>query len=292
MTDYPADSILVLLEASPTGELAKSAAGLLGAAALIGTPVALAVTAPGQAQALAEQAAAAGAERVLVVESDAGHTQLTVPYVDALAAAAEAVAPDAVLISNSIEGRDIAGRFAARTGAPIAVDAVGVSRDAEGVVARHSVYGGAYNVDSAATFGPLVDHRSPGRDRRTRRGPARRPRDARRAALGRGVGDHRVGRGRRSGLEPSRASRRDAGRVGRPRPRFGREVRARRRAGRRARRRHRRVARRRRRRLHPGEPPGRPDRRLGVAAAVRRPRHLGGDPAPRRHADGQEHRRR
>ena len=39
---------------------------------------------------------------------------------------------------------------------PIAVDAVGVSRDAEGVVARHSVYGGAYNVESAATFGPLV----------------------------------------------------------------------------------------------------------------------------------------
>jgi electron transfer flavoprotein alpha subunit len=156
MTDYPADSILVLLEASPTGELAKSAAGMLGAAALIGTPVALAVTAPGQAQALAEQAAAAGAERVLVVETDAAQTQLTVPHVDALAAAAGAVAPDAVLISNSIEGRDIAGRFAARTSAPIAVDAVGVSRDAEGIVARHSVYGGAYNVESAATFGPLV----------------------------------------------------------------------------------------------------------------------------------------
>ncbi|MCD2443366.1 electron transfer flavoprotein subunit alpha/FixB family protein [Agromyces sp. SYSU K20354] len=158
MTDYPADAILVLLETSPTGELAKSATGLLGAAALIGTPVALAVTAPGRgdAQALAEQAAAAGAERTLVVETDAVQTQLTVPQVDALAAAAGAVAPDAVLISNSIEGRDIAGRFAARTSAPIAVDAIGVSRDDEGVVARHSVYGGAYNLESAATFGPLV----------------------------------------------------------------------------------------------------------------------------------------
>ena len=61
-----------------------------------------------------------------------------------------------MLISNSIEGRDIAGRFAARTSAPIAVDAIGVSRDDEGIVARHSVYGGAYNLDSAATFGPLV----------------------------------------------------------------------------------------------------------------------------------------
>lgn len=156
MTDYPADSILVLLETSPTGELATSAAGLLGAASLIGTPVALAVTAPGQAQALAEQAAAAGAERVLVVETDSAQTRLSVPQVDALAATAAAVAPDAVLISNSIEGRDIAGRFAARAGAPVAVDAIGVARDDEGIVARHSVYGGAYNVDSAATFGPLV----------------------------------------------------------------------------------------------------------------------------------------
>ena len=83
-------------------------------------------------------------------------TQLTVPQVDALAAAVAAVAPDAVLVSNSIEGRDIAGRLAARTSAAIAVDAIGVSRDDEGVVAHHSVYGGAYNLESAATFGPLV----------------------------------------------------------------------------------------------------------------------------------------
>lgn len=154
MPDYPADSILVLLETSPTGELGTSAAGLLGAASLIGTPVALAVIAPGQAQALAEQAAAAGAAMVLVVETNSA--KLTVPYVDALQAAAAAVDPDAVLISNSIDGRDVAGRFAARTSAPIAVDAVGVSRDDEGIVAHHSVYGGAYRVDSAATFGPLV----------------------------------------------------------------------------------------------------------------------------------------
>jgi electron transfer flavoprotein alpha subunit len=58
MPDYPADSILVLLETSASGELASSAAGLLGAASRIGTPVALAVIEPAQAHALAEQAAA------------------------------------------------------------------------------------------------------------------------------------------------------------------------------------------------------------------------------------------
>ncbi|MBM7504446.1 electron transfer flavoprotein subunit alpha/FixB family protein [Agromyces aurantiacus] len=156
MTDHPADPILVVLEATPGGELATSAAGLLAAASQIGTPAALVVAAPGQAPSLAEQAAALGAERVLAVESASTQSELTIPHVDAVAAAAAAVAPQAVLVSNSIDGRDIAGRFAARTGAPIAVDAVGLSRDEEGIVAHHSVYGGAYTVDSAATFGPLV----------------------------------------------------------------------------------------------------------------------------------------
>ena len=37
------DSILVLLDVTPAGELAKSSAALLGAAASVGTPVALIV---------------------------------------------------------------------------------------------------------------------------------------------------------------------------------------------------------------------------------------------------------
>ncbi|MDR6904386.1 electron transfer flavoprotein alpha subunit [Agromyces sp. 3263] len=156
MTDHPPAPILVLLETTPNGDLSTSAAGLLGAASRIGVPVALVVAAPGRPQELAEQAAAAGADRVLVVETGALANELTIPHVDALAAAAAAVTPEAVLISNSVDGRDIAARFAARTGAPIAVDVVGVSRDAEGILAHHSVYGGAYEVVSAATFGPLV----------------------------------------------------------------------------------------------------------------------------------------
>ncbi len=149
MTDFAADSVLVLLDVTPSGELAKSSAGLLGAAAGIGTPVALIV---GDAS-LADAAAGLGAATVLVAGLGDG---LTVPVVDALQAASDLVKPDVVLISNSVDGRDVAGRFAARTSAPIAADAVGVSRDEEGVVAHHSVYGGAYNVDSASTFGPLV----------------------------------------------------------------------------------------------------------------------------------------
>jgi electron transfer flavoprotein alpha subunit len=155
MVDFAADSILVLIEVTPSGELAASAAGLLGAASTVGTPVALIVAAPGARSGLAVSAAALGAARVLVAEVDAA-SSLTVPVVDALAAAADLVRPDAVLISNSVEGRDVAGRFAARTRSGLCVDATGVSRDDEGIVARHSVYGGAYIVDSAVTWGAPV----------------------------------------------------------------------------------------------------------------------------------------
>nr|WP_274636960.1 electron transfer flavoprotein subunit alpha/FixB family protein [Microbacterium bovistercoris] len=149
MAEYAADSILVLLDVAPSGELAKSSAALLGAASGIGTPVALVVG----DEKLADAAAALGAARVLVASPG---TELTVPIVDALAAAADAVGPDAILVSHSVDGRDVAGRYAARTRSALAIDAVGVSRDEEGVVAHHSVYGGMYNVDSAATFGAPV----------------------------------------------------------------------------------------------------------------------------------------
>ena len=154
MVDFAADSILVVLDVTPGGDLASSAAGLLGAAAGVGTPVALIVAADAALQALAQDAADLGAAVVLTATGDA--ERLTVPTVDALAAAAARVAPDAVVLSHSVDGRDVAGRFAARTRSALAVDAVGLARDEEGVVAHHSVYGGAYSVDAAATFGAGV----------------------------------------------------------------------------------------------------------------------------------------
>ncbi|WP_136036579.1 electron transfer flavoprotein subunit alpha/FixB family protein [Microbacterium sp. K35] len=148
---YPENPILVLVDLDPSGNAASSTAGLMGAAAGIGTPVALVV---GGGKEAVDQAAAAGAAVVLTAEGDA--TALTVPLVDALQAAVAQVNPDAVLVSNSISGRDVAGRLAVRLPGALAVDAVGLSRDEEGVVAHHSVYGGAYLVDAAATYGTLV----------------------------------------------------------------------------------------------------------------------------------------
>src|SRR6185437_12516416 len=93
---YADDSVLVLLDVTPTGELAKSAPGLLGAAASVGTPVAL-IAGPGAAS-LADAAGGLGAAQVLVAEAHSD--SLIVPVVDALTAAAALVRPDAVLASH------------------------------------------------------------------------------------------------------------------------------------------------------------------------------------------------
>ena len=156
MTDFAPDAVLVWLDATPGGELAASAAGLIGAAASIGTPVVLLVADESRHADLAAAAGSLGASTVLTTGLGGADAALTVPIVDAVVAASALVQPDAVLISNSIEGRDVAGRFAARTSAALCVDAVGVLRDDDGVLAQHSVYGGAYNVTAGATYGPLV----------------------------------------------------------------------------------------------------------------------------------------
>ncbi|MEJ1087815.1 electron transfer flavoprotein subunit alpha/FixB family protein [Microbacterium sp. Mu-80] len=149
---YPANPILVLVDVDPAGAAASSTAALIGAASTIGAPVALIV---GGSPAASDAAAAAGAQVVLTAAGDA--SALTVPVVDALQAAYAQVQPDAVLISNSIAGRDVAGRFAVREKLALSVDAIGVARDDEGVTAQHSVYGGSFLTDSAPTFGvPVV----------------------------------------------------------------------------------------------------------------------------------------
>ncbi|WP_243062225.1 electron transfer flavoprotein subunit alpha/FixB family protein [Humibacter sp. RRB41] len=153
---YPQDAVLVLVETSADGRPAKTVAQLVSVAAAVGTPVALVVTAAGPDEGAVEALGRLGVGHVLVAERTDEASVVGAAYTDALAAAATLVAPEAVLVSNTIDSRDAAARFAVRSGNALAVDAVGVSRDNEGIVAHHSVYGGAYDVDSAVTFGAAV----------------------------------------------------------------------------------------------------------------------------------------
>ena len=148
--EFATDSILVLLDTTPEGQLAKSSAGLIGAAATVGTPVALVIS---DDTAIAAQAAELGAAAVLRAPAA---DELGRGAANAIAAAAALVHPDAVLASHSVEGREAAARYAARSRSGVIVDAIGVARDSEGVTATTSVYGGAYTVGAAVTHGAPV----------------------------------------------------------------------------------------------------------------------------------------
>lgn len=149
-------NIVTFLPVLPNGELLGSAVGLLGAAARIGSPVAVIAAGPGKAQQAAEAAGRYGARRVFVAETPQTESVLTAPALEAVAAAVTAAGAEAVLLPNDVDGRDIAGRLAVRLQAAVAADAVGIDRDAEGIVVHHSVYGSAYATESAATHGTLI----------------------------------------------------------------------------------------------------------------------------------------
>jgi electron transfer flavoprotein alpha subunit len=146
-------NVLVLVELSSTGEIRSTAPELLAAAGRLGTPVAVVAAAPGTTAALAETLGGYGAAQVYVGESDQVGTALAAPQLEALASAVAALAPIAVLVPGSNDGRDVAGRLAARTGAALVIDVVDLKADGSQVVATHSIFGGAYTVESTVDGG-------------------------------------------------------------------------------------------------------------------------------------------
>jgi electron transfer flavoprotein alpha subunit len=154
-------NILTLIELSGTGAIRNTAPALLAAAAKLGTPVAVVATRPGAGVPLAAELGELGAAQVYVAESDQVGSLLVAPEVEALASAAAALEPAAILLAHSVEGRDVAARLAVRIGGGLLVDAVDVRADADKIVATHSVFGGAYTVEAAVEGGtPVITVRS------------------------------------------------------------------------------------------------------------------------------------
>src|ERR1700677_1911297 len=98
------------------GALKKVSAELITAARALGEPSAVVVGAPGTAAPLVDGLKAAGAAKIYVAESDTVENYLITPYVDVLAALVESATPAGVLLAASAEGKEIAGRLAARLG--------------------------------------------------------------------------------------------------------------------------------------------------------------------------------
>jgi electron transfer flavoprotein alpha subunit len=138
--------VLVLVEHAE-GALKKVTNELITAARALGEPAAVVVGAPGTAAPLGDGLKSAGAAKIYVAESDAVDSYLITPAVDVLAALAESASPAAVVLAASADGKEIAGRLAARIGSGLLVDVVDVQA---GPKAVHSIFGGAFTVEAQA----------------------------------------------------------------------------------------------------------------------------------------------
>lgn len=137
--------VLVLVEHAE-GALKKVTSELITAARALGEPAAVVVGKPGTAAPLVDGLKEAGAAKIYVAESDDAENYLITPVVDVLAALAESNSPAAVLLSANADGKEVAGRLAARIGSGLLVDVVGVQEDKF----VHSIFGGAFTVEAQA----------------------------------------------------------------------------------------------------------------------------------------------
>jgi electron transfer flavoprotein alpha subunit len=141
--------VIVLGTVAPSGGPDPLTATLLAAAARVGDPVAV-------VSGEVDHAAFGRRGAVRVLRGPAAPGILHGSAVEALAAAADLVGSGLILLPHTADGRAVAGRLAARLGAAVAADAVGIERRDGAVVVTHSVLGGAYTTESAATEDRLV----------------------------------------------------------------------------------------------------------------------------------------
>ncbi|MGC5048390.1 electron transfer flavoprotein subunit alpha/FixB family protein [Micrococcus porci] len=163
MTDLPVTPVLVLAELTAAGDLRPAVAEALGAAARVGVPHAVLVT---DADADADDALVArlGELGAAVVHTAVAQdpAELGTAQVAALAAAVDAVLPEAVVLPNTPESRAVAGRLAVRASGAVTADAVGLHRADGEIVARHSVFGGDVLAESTVEGGPNIVTLRPG----------------------------------------------------------------------------------------------------------------------------------
>lgn len=161
------EAILVLLDLDREGALRSGSEALIGVAAAVGAPIALV---PTDDEAVALAAARYGAVEVLQAPASGDAASAA----DAVAAAVERVRPAAVLVSHTAAGRETAARYAASSGAALIANAFALRRDEAGVLASTMVFGGAYTVESAATFGaPVITVQSGATEARAEAKPLR-----------------------------------------------------------------------------------------------------------------------
>ncbi|MFI8566808.1 electron transfer flavoprotein subunit alpha/FixB family protein [Rhodococcus sp. NPDC078407] len=138
--------VLVLVE-HVEGTLKKVSSELITAARALGEPSAVVTGPVGTADKVADALAEAGAEKIYVAESDDVDGFLVTPKVDILSSLAESASPAAIITAATIEGKEVAGRLAARLGSGYHNDVVAINGDGSAV---YSIFGGAFTVEAKA----------------------------------------------------------------------------------------------------------------------------------------------
>jgi electron transfer flavoprotein alpha subunit len=142
--------VLVVAETAESG-VAKPTLELLTLARRLGEPV---VVVFGEAD---EAAVAAlgkyGARRVIAITDPAVADYLVAPKADVLAQIADSVAPAAVLITSTAEGKEVAGRLAVKLGSGLITDATDIADDG---TTTQSVFAGNWQVKAIVSHGAPV----------------------------------------------------------------------------------------------------------------------------------------
>jgi len=143
--------ILVLVD-HVDGVVRKTTNELLTIARRLGEPSAVFIGA--DVSAAAEVLKQYGAEKIYVVDDTDIKDYLVAPKAEVLAQLVEKTSPAAVLITSSVEGKEIAGRLAVKAESGLITDAVDVQ---EGPVTTQSVFAGNYTVQAKVTKGtPII----------------------------------------------------------------------------------------------------------------------------------------
>lgn len=150
--------VLVLVEHAD-GALKKVSTELLTAARAVGEPSAVVTGPVGTADALADELAAAGAEKIYVAEGDDVVNYVVTPKVAVLESLVASTGATVVITAATIEGKEVAARLAPRLSAGLLQDVVAVNADGSAV---HSIFGGAYTTEAKSNGGAVVISVRPG----------------------------------------------------------------------------------------------------------------------------------
>jgi electron transfer flavoprotein alpha subunit len=146
--------VLVLVD-HVDGAVRKTTNELLTIARRLGEPSAVFIGS------FSDDAAAAlkryGAEKIYVVDDAEIKDYLVAPKAEVLAQLVGSASPAAVLVTASLEGKEIAGRLAVKTDSGLITDAVDVAADGGAPVTTQSVFAGNYTVKAKVTKGtPII----------------------------------------------------------------------------------------------------------------------------------------